>query len=69
LKELKAFRKAELRPGETYTVAAELPMSAFSSWHTDRDDFAVDEGQYCIYVGSSLEDIRLTAEVTVGGGF
>jgi beta-glucosidase len=69
VKELKAFRKAELHPGETYTVAAELPLSAFSSWHADRNDFAVDEGTYCIYVGSSLEDIRLSAEVTVGGGF
>lgn len=69
VKELKAFRKVQLRPGESYTVAAELLPSAFSSWHTDESEFTVDEGKYCIYVGSSLDDIRLSAEVTVSREF
>lgn len=59
------FEKVSLAPGEKKDVALLLPVRTFQSWNTDAGAFATDEGTYEIYVGSSLEDIRLKGETVL----
>jgi beta-glucosidase len=63
-KELCAFQKIELRPGERKTV--ELPLVLPEIYHKDKQQWVKEAGTYVIYVGSSLSDIRLTRTLRAG---
>ncbi len=63
LKELKAFEKVALSPGETKTVTLKLNERSFSFYHTDLHDWYVPSGHFELLVGASSRDIRLTASV------
>ncbi len=65
LKELKAFSKVMLRPGESATVIATLDREAFAYWDDARHAWVAEEGEYTILVGSSSADIRAKAHVTL----
>lgn len=65
VKELKAFTKIELAPGETKDLSLNLDQRAFAYWDTELGDWRVDSGEFDILVGSSATDIRLEARVTV----
>jgi beta-glucosidase len=70
-KELKAFRKVALKPGETQTVTFTLDKEAFwyfdpstsSGQVTSKNTWHVEPGEYEILVGASSRDIRLRAMV------
>jgi len=64
-KELKAFAKVELAPGETKTVTFTLDKRAFAWWHVDLHDWYAESGEFELLVGSSSRDIRLRATVEV----
>lgn len=68
LKELRAFQKVVLRPGEKQTVEFCLERKKFSYYDEDRAAFWVPEDRYEICVGSSVKDIRLSTEVRVPEG-
>jgi len=57
-KELKAFAKVALEPGERRTVTLELEPNAFAYWD---GGWRVDAGEYDLLVGRSAGDIRLSA--------
>jgi beta-glucosidase len=58
VKELKAFRRIGLQPGETKTVRFELPVEALGFY--DRDMlFTVEPGTFKVMVGRSSRDILL----------
>jgi len=60
VRELKGFRRLTLKPGEERQLAFELPTDTLAYW--DRKmELAVEPGEYRVMVGSSSEDIRLTA--------
>lgn len=63
VKELKAFQKVELNPGETKTVSLELDKKAFSFWNPQTRDWFVERGKFVLHVGASSHDIRLTREI------
>ncbi|WP_205427873.1 glycoside hydrolase family 3 C-terminal domain-containing protein [Halorussus sp. MSC15.2] len=63
-KELEAFEKVALDPGETATVTFELADSAFEFFHPD-DGWTVETGAFEVLVGSSSRDIRLRDGVEV----
>lgn len=65
LKELKAYKKVYLKPGETETVTLYLPEDAFSYFDIDKGTFVMDEGGYEIGLGFSSKDLILKQEVTV----
>lgn len=65
IKQLKGFEKISLRPGERKQVKIFLTDRAFSKWSVEEGGFVRVPGNYVIHVGSSLEDIRLSAEVTI----
>ena len=65
LKELKAFKKVYLKPGESQKVEFLLSEDAFSFYDVDQTSFVVDEGNYNISIGFSSGDLPLKEEVTV----
>ncbi len=58
VKALKAFRKIYLKPGEEQTVAFSLSAEDLKLWNRDMQ-FVLEPGEFEVYVGSSVEDIRL----------
>lgn len=64
-KELKAFRKVELQPGETQTVTFELDKRAFAFYHTGLGDWVAETGEYELLAGKSSRDIVLRAGIHV----
>ncbi len=62
-KELKAFAKVELQPGETKTVTLKLDSRAFAFYHTDYQRWIAEDGEFDILIGSSSADIRCAETV------
>ncbi len=72
-KELKGFAKVFLKAGETKEVTIPLDDKAFRFYDVRTNSWEVETGEYCIYVGASVSDIRLEdcihieGTVTAGG--
>ena len=66
-KELKGFAKVFLKAGESKTVTIPLDDKAFRYWNVLTDRWEVEGGSYRILVGSSVQDIRLSAELALPG--
>jgi beta-glucosidase len=58
VKELKAFRKISLAPGETKTVRLTLSPRDLAYYDVHRKQWRSTPGLHRIYVGSSSRDIR-----------
>lgn len=67
LRELKGFAKVLLEPGETRRVTIDLDERAFRYFNVRTGSWEVEGGLYAIEVGTSSEDIRLSARVNVAG--
>ncbi len=61
-KELKAFTKVALEPGETKTVTLTLDQEALSYYDPAVKRWVVEAGEFEVLVGSSSRDIRLVAK-------
>ena len=66
-KELKGFAKVFLKAGESRTVIIPLDDKTFRYWNTATDQWEVEGGSYRLLVGASVQDIRLTAQLTLPG--
>ncbi len=66
-KELKAFKKVWLNPGETKEISLTLNKRAFAFYNVNINDWCVESGDFDILVGASSADIRLSATVNVSG--
>jgi beta-glucosidase len=64
-KELKAFTKVFLKPGETQTVSLPLPPRAFARYDVEAKGWIADAGRYELLVGASSRDVRLRADVVL----
>ena len=64
-KELKAFAKVELKPGQKKTVTFTLDREAFWYFSTAKNDWATEHGEFEILVGASSRDIRARGTVTL----
>jgi beta-glucosidase len=64
-RELKAFGKVELPPGERRTVRLEIPVTRLAVYDPALSEWIVEAGTYRILVGASSRDIRLRAEVRI----
>ncbi|MFP4362507.1 MAG: glycoside hydrolase family 3 C-terminal domain-containing protein [Spirochaetia bacterium] len=58
-KELKAFAKVHLDPGESREVDFTLDRRAFCFWDTGSRRWALEAGDFQVLVGASSKDIRL----------
>jgi beta-glucosidase len=66
-RELRAFTKVALDPGESRRVELVLGQRAFAFWDVERDGWTVEPGRFEVFVGSSSRDLRAGAELTVTG--
>jgi len=64
-KELKAFQKVWLAPGETRRVTLHLAPRAFAYFDVTTHAWRVDPGVFTIAVGNSSEHTPLTATIDV----
>ncbi|MEM6831744.1 MAG: fibronectin type III-like domain-contianing protein, partial [Bacteroidota bacterium] len=64
-KELKAFRKIALSPGETKKVDFVLNEDAFSYFSEKKNQWVLEKGEFEIWIGSSSSDIRRKASFII----
>jgi beta-glucosidase len=67
VKELKAYKKVFLSPGEETHVKLTLDASAFSYWNPDTKEWTIEKGRFQILAGKSSREIVRTADMTVHG--
>ncbi len=63
-RELKAYRKIELNPGESRLITFNLTPQALAYYDVPRKNWRVDPGAYRVDIGASSRDIRLTRTIT-----
>lgn len=66
-RELRAFARVELDPGETRSIELALDSRAFAHWHPRLGRFVVEGGEFVIDVGTSSRDIVGTATLDLSG--
>ena len=66
-KELRAFSKTYLEPGESKRVTLTLSDRAFSYYNVEKSAWDIEEADYEILVGASACDIRLSATIHLNG--
>lgn len=66
--ELRAFAKVYLKAGEEKAVSLSFALSELSFWNVKENAWTIENGEYTVEVGTSSEDIRLTAPLTVTEG-
>lgn len=64
-KELKAFQKVALEPGQTMTVTFELDRRAFTYYDEGSSDWVLEPGEFEILIGSSSADIHLNGFIDI----
>jgi beta-glucosidase len=64
-KELKAFQKVYLEPGESKSVVLRLNKRSFAYYSKKAHDWVVDGGNYDLFLGSSSRDIESGATVQI----
>jgi len=67
VKELKAFGRVMLEPGETRSVTFTLNRDAMSFYDDTKKDWVAEPGVFEVYAGSSSRDIRLKGSFTLAG--
>ena len=65
VKELKAFKKVSLKPGESANISIELKQDAFAFYDIISKAWKVEPGDFEILVGASSSDIRLHGNASV----
>ena len=66
-KELKAFARVSLQPGQTETVRLEIPLDDLRYWNVERNGWELEPGRLELLLGAASDDIRRTASVIVTG--
>lgn len=64
-KELKAFEKVFLQPGETRTVDLELKVADFAFYDVDKQDWNVQAGDFILQLGNSSGNISQKLKISV----
>ena len=64
-KELKAFRRVSLLPGESKKVTLEIPFEDLRYWNEAKNAWDLEHGKLQLLLGSASDDIRQKAEVTI----
>jgi beta-glucosidase len=66
-RELRAFAKVELQPGESRTVELSLDRRSFAYWDIDQHDWIVAAGDYRVEVGADAQTIVAEVEFALAG--
>jgi beta-glucosidase len=63
--QLKAFSKVTLQPGQTISVALDVPMDELAVWLSSSTGWTVVPGNYAVGAGTSSADLPLRGRVTL----
>lgn len=63
-RELKAFRKVALAPGEKQSVTLEVPVASLAYWDVEKHDWSIEPGEYILYTGNS-SDAAQKVKITI----
>lgn len=69
VKELKAYKKVFLEPGEAKKITLELPTKAFAFYDVEQKAFRVEPGRFLIQVGNASDHCTLQTEVEIAKAF
>jgi len=64
-KELKAFEKVFLNPGESKEVTLKVPVSSFAFWSEADNKFVVEPGEFILSLATSAQDIKQKVTIQV----
>ena len=64
-KELKAFKKVMIKPGETVSVALSIPVKDLAWYDVKISGWKIEPGKYTLLAGTSSKDIKETGSITV----
>jgi len=64
-KELKAFKRIVLKPGESKTIKLEIPVKELRYWNVATNAWELEHGTLNLLLGSASDDIRQSAAVTL----
>jgi beta-glucosidase len=64
-KELKAFQKTELKPGEKTTLRFVLDKSALAFWDESTRDWKIEPGEFVVLAGNSSADLLLQESLLI----
>ncbi|WP_019637797.1 glycoside hydrolase family 3 protein [Paenibacillus fonticola] len=67
LKQLLAFRRVLLQPGESVDVSFVLPLSELAIWDVTRERFCIENGTYIFMAGPSSASLPVSAALEVQG--
>lgn len=67
LRELRAFEKVSLEPGETRRIELRLDRRAFAYWDIERHDWVVPAGEYAVQVCSDASTVLVEGRVALAG--
>jgi len=62
-KELKAFKKVFLKPGESKVVTLKLNADAFKYYNEDKKGWVLEPGKFDVLIGGAADDIELQKSV------
>lgn len=62
-KELKGFKKVFIKKGESVTVTIPFDDKTFRYFNVNTNKWEVEGGEYQLYIGASIADIRLEASI------
>ena len=65
VKELKAYRKVFLQPGESREITMKLGERAFAFYDVEKKAFTVEPGKFVIHVGNASDNCTLQGEITL----
>lgn len=65
VKELKAFDKIKLQPGESKEVSLTVPVKDFAYFDDIKKAWVVEPDRYTLYCGASSRDIKSTIKISV----
>lgn len=65
-RELKAFHKVRLQPGQTEHVTLTLDRRSFAYYDVKRHAWQVDPGRFKVYVGDASNNTPLSADLAIG---
>lgn len=67
LKQLLAFKRVLVQPGETAEVRFTLPLSELAIWDVTRDRFCIESGAFTFFAGASSANLPVSATLVVQG--
>ena len=64
-KELKAFKKVKIAPGETVNVILNIPVKDLAYYEVKTGKWVVERGKYKLLAGTSSRDIEQSGTIEV----